>query len=108
MSPPTPGPGTQLAVRLELPQDRPTQAFLPGNLIDIQHGSYRRFLFSTVAPLGRLVAAELTAKLETPVTLEWGELRAGDISGRARAYHSLVGAGFDKDKEERVSGLTEG
>ena len=40
MSHPTAGPGTQLAVRLELPQDRPTRAFLPGNLLDIQHGSY--------------------------------------------------------------------
>ena len=41
MSPPTPGPGTQLAVRLELTQDRPSHAFLLGNLLDIHHGSYR-------------------------------------------------------------------
>ena len=39
MSPSRPSPGTQLAVRLELPEDRPPQAFLPGNLLDSQHGS---------------------------------------------------------------------
>ena len=69
--------------------------------------SYRRFLFSTVAPLGRIVAAELSRKLETPVSLQWGELRAADISGRARAYQSLVGANMDAAKAERLAGLLE-
>ncbi len=69
--------------------------------------SYRRFLFSTVAALGRIVADELTRKLETPVSLDWGELRAADISGRARAYQSLVGANMDASKAERLAGLLE-
>lgn len=47
---------------------------------------YRQVFFDLVAPLGRIVSAELSAKLEGPVTLGWDELRAVDISGRARAF----------------------
>lgn len=41
MRPSAYGLGTQLAVWLELREDRLPQALLPGNLLDIQHGSYR-------------------------------------------------------------------
>ena len=40
MRPSAYGPGPHLAVRLELREDRLPQAFLPGNLLDIQYGSY--------------------------------------------------------------------
>ena len=66
---------------------------------------YRQALHSTVAPLGRIVSAELTAKLETDVRLDWTELRAGDITGRARALQSMVGAGMDLAKAMALSGL---
>lgn len=65
----------------------------------------RQFLFGTVSPLGRLVAAELTAKLETPVTLSWDELRASDISGRARAYKYLVDGGMAPEVAAAHCGL---
>ena len=67
--------------------------------------SYRQALHSLVAPLGKLVSAELSAKLETPVTFDWQELRAGDISGRARAFQSLVGGGMAVDEAAALSGL---
>ena len=67
--------------------------------------SYRQALHSVIAPLGRIVAAELTAKLETDVQLDWTELRAGDISGRARAMASMVKAGMDLTKAMALSGL---
>ena len=67
--------------------------------------AWRQLLFATVAPLGRLVVAELAAKLETDVALEWDELRASDISGRARAYGSLTGAGMDATVAARLAGL---
>ena len=57
--------------------------------------AWRQLLFATVAPLGRLVVAELAQKLEGDVELEWTELRASDIAGRARAFQSMVGAGMD-------------
>ena len=67
--------------------------------------AYRQSLHSVVAPLGRLVAAELTRKLETPIRLDWQELRAGDISGRARAFQSLVGGGMAMQDAAAASGV---
>ncbi len=70
-----------------------------------QRESYRRALHTVIAPLGRLVAAELSAKLEAEIGLSWEELRAGDIAGRARAFASLVQAGKSTDEAARLTGL---
>ena len=67
--------------------------------------SYRQALHSVIAPLGRLASAELTTKLGADVDLDWSELRAGDIAGRARALRSMVGAGMDLTKAMALSGL---
>ena len=67
---------------------------------------YRQTLFTTIAPLGRLVETELRAKLDDPsISIAWDELRAADITGRARAFQSLVGAGMDLDRAAALSGL---
>ena len=70
-----------------------------------QREAYRQALHSLVAPLGKMVAAELSAKLETGIQFDWMELRAGDISGRARAFQSLVGGGMDMQQAAALSGL---
>ena len=67
--------------------------------------AWRLALFSVLAPLGRLVQAELQDKLEDTVTLSWQELRASDLSGRARAFQSMVGGGMDISKAIAVAGL---
>ena len=67
--------------------------------------AYRRMLFGTIQPLGAIVAEELSAKLETQISLDWTELRAADIAGRARAFQSLVGSGMEVDKAAALSGL---
>ena len=67
--------------------------------------AYRQFLFGLVAPLGRIVSDELTAKLEVDVRFTWDELRASDIAGRARAFQSMVGGGMDPAKAAALSGL---
>lgn len=59
----------------------------------------------TVAPLGKIVAAELSAKL-SPLTLEWQELRTSDLQGRARAVQSLAATGVEKAKALEMAGLT--
>ena len=43
--------------------------------------SWRQFLHGTVAPLGRIVAAELSGKLDVAIALDWTELRASDLAG---------------------------
>ena len=49
--------------------------------------------------------SELKAKLEDSVTLSWQELRASDLSGRARAFQSMVGGGIDVEKAISIAGL---
>ena len=61
-------------------------------------------LFGVLSPLGRLVQTELRGKLGD-VTLDWSELRASDLSGRARAFQSMVGAGMDVSKAAGLAGL---
>ena len=38
-------------------------------------------------------------------TLSWQELRASDLSGRARAFQSMVGGGMAIDQAVAVAGL---
>ena len=67
--------------------------------------AWRQFLFGTVAPLGKLVADELSRKLDAPISLTWAELRASDLSGRARALGSMVKAGMPLDRAAGLAGL---
>ena len=67
--------------------------------------AWRLALFSVLAPLGKLVESELRAKLEDTVTLSWQELRASDLSGRARSVQSLVGAGVPVQAAAKEAGL---
>ena len=78
-------------------------------LFDGSQGTSKREAYRqasvAIASLGRIAAAELSAKLETSVRFDWGELRSVDISGRARAFQSMVGAGMDLAKAMALSGL---
>ena len=68
--------------------------------------SYRQFLSSTIQPLAKLVVEELAVKLDTPtLALDFTELRAADISGRARAYGVLINAGMDPAEAAEATGL---
>ena len=67
--------------------------------------AWRLALFGVLSPLGRKVERELQDKLEDTVTLSWQELRASDLSGRARAFQSMVGGGMDVVKAVAIAGL---
>ena len=54
--------------------------------------AYRQVLHGLIKPLGLLVVEELQAKLDPDAALSFDALRAGDISGSARAFGSLVTA----------------
>ena len=73
-----------------------------------QRGSYRRFVALTVTPLGRLLEVELWAKLEVAIKVGFSGLYAHDLSGQARAFHSMVGGGMDVAKAVGLAGLMEG
>ena len=67
--------------------------------------AWRLALFGVLSPLGKMVEAELQDKLEDTVTLSWQELRASDLSGRARAFQSMVGGGMAVAEAVAIAGL---
>ena len=67
--------------------------------------AYRIALFNVIQPLGVLVQAELRAKLDTSITFAWEELRAHDLSGRARSFQQMVAGGMDVGQAVQVAGL---
>ena len=70
-----------------------------------QREAFRRFVALTIRPAARLLEAELSAKLEREVRLDFSDLRSDDLSGRARAFQSLVGGGMDVAKAAALAGL---
>ena len=67
---------------------------------------YRQMLQGTIAPLAKLVAEELSVKLEAPgLSFDFRELRAADIASRARAYGILINAGMTSAEAAEATGL---
>jgi len=69
-----------------------------------QRESWRRFLFGTLVPLSKLVTA-FAARRGLEVTLDFEDLMASDIAGRARAFGSLVQGGMDIEEAAILTGL---
>ena len=68
--------------------------------------AFRRFLHATVTPLLAAMAAEAALKLDTPgLAFDATGLHAADVSGRARAFQSMIGGGMDITKAAALSGL---
>ena len=87
-----------------------TACQIPVELMDGGDGtarreSYRQFLHGSVAPLARLVEGELSAKLDTDITLNFDALFASDVQGRARAYGAMVSGGMDEQVAAELAGL---
>ena len=58
-------------------------------------------------PLGDLLAGELAVKLDVPgLRLNFDRLMASDLSGRARAFGSLVQGGMDAERAAALAGLS--
>ena len=68
--------------------------------------AYRQFLASTITPVSKIAVEELSAKLAVPtLKLDFSELRAADIAGRARAYGVLISAGMEPSEAAEATGL---
>ena len=70
-----------------------------------QREAYRRWYATSVTALGDLVAAELSAKLETDVRFDFTHLYATDLAGRAGAFAKLVAGGVETDRALAIAGL---
>ncbi len=80
--------------------------FMPGDASG-QREAWRRFLHGSVQPLGDLLAGELAVKLDVPgLRLNFDRLMASDLSGRARAFGSLVQGGMDAERAAALAGLS--
>ena len=69
--------------------------------------SWRQALHGVIAPMARILEAELSEKMEAKITLNFANLMASDIMGRARSFQSMVAAGMDITKAAGLSGLME-
>ena len=67
----------------------------------------RRLLHTTIQPMAQVAASELSEKLEADVTLNFDRLFAADLSGRSRAFQSMVKGGISIEKAAGLSGLME-
>ena len=67
--------------------------------------AWRMALFSVLSPLGRLAASQLQEKLDTDIKIDWTDLRASDLAGRARSFASMVNAGMSIDQASAQAGL---
>ena len=56
--------------------------------------SYRHLFGSLLEPLGQLIAAELSEKLEEEITIKWPERLKSDISALSRGFSSLSKDGY--------------
>lgn len=81
----------------------PTELVHPSAGTDSRE-AWRRFLFGTVAPTAAVVSAELR-RLGLPSEIDFAELRASDLAGRARAYKQFREAGMDDAEARRLAGL---
>ena len=65
----------------------------------------RRWLHTTLMPIAEMVCEEFERKLETPCSLTFERLEAGDIGGRARAFMQMRKAGLRVEAAARLAGL---
>ena len=84
---------------------------VPPGLVSLSGGHIREhlrtFLHTTLAPAGRLLEAEASAKLPGPVKVSFERLYAADIQGRARAFQSMTAGGLSVEEARRLAGLDE-
>ena len=69
--------------------------------------AFRQVLHALLKPLGAILGEELREKLHPDAALSFDALRAGDITGSARAFGSLVTGGLTPKSAAAVVGLGE-
>ena len=67
--------------------------------------SYRHLFGSTIEPLARLIAAELSEKLEEEVTIRFPERIRSDVSALSRGFKGLVDGGFTPEQVHDMLGF---
>ena len=68
--------------------------------------SFRQFMASSLQPVARLIAEELSQKFETNVSFSFENLFAADIAGRARAFKQLIEGGLSAETAGKNAGIS--
>lgn len=103
-------PSEQITLREQVAVTVLAAAGVPAGLIlaDTETGmreSWRRFLFSTVGPIGRQLSAELARVTGRASPVGFDNLFASDLQGRSRAYKQLLEAGMADADARRICGF---
>ena len=70
--------------------------------------AFRQFLHLTIMPVASELAAQVQRFFELPTfSFSFDRLMASDLSGRARAFQSLINGGMDLTKAAALAGLME-
>ena len=81
-------------------------AILGGSDSAASREAFRQFLHSTLMPISNIVAHQLAEALDVPgLSFDFSSLFASDLSGRARAFGSMVKGGMDISKAAALAGL---
>ena len=81
----------------------PTELVAPAGGADARE-AWRRFLYSTIAPIGRLISTELS-RVGLASELRFSALGASDLAGRARAYGTLRKAEMSDEEARQICGF---
>ena len=86
----------------------PTLAAVGGDAAG-RREAFREFVFSSLMPQARIVESELQEKLAAPgLRLEFSDMAASDIQGRARSYKAFIDAGMPSADAARIVGVSLG
>ncbi len=104
-------PAGLVALRLDVARSIVAACGIPAELLDAGEGTgareaLRRFLHTTLAPTARVIEVEASAKLDVEVKLDFEALFATDLTGRARAFGSLVMAGWSPPAAAAATGFS--
>ena len=100
-------------LRCEAARDMLAAVGLSGALFDnradgtARREAFRQALQALIQPWARLAEVEMSTKLEAAVSMDFNRLFAADLSGRARAFQSMVGGGMDVVRAAALAGLME-
>ena len=78
--------------------------FIDGDSASLRE-AHRLALVNVYQPLAKLVESEIAAKLDSGIVIDFAELRASDLQGRARSFQSMVGGGMEVERAAALSGL---
>ena len=80
---------------------------LGGETANSLRESYRQFLHGSIMPIAQRLALQVGERFDLDFAMNFDKLFASDLSGRARAFGSMVQGGMDVTKAATLAGLME-